>query len=61
MSTRAQRLSALADIHYQWSQDWQHLPVPDRPGSKDVSVHHIDASGNPEADADFMRRGEQIP
>ena len=57
---RRARLRALAELHHRWSIEHEGLPVPDRPGSGDVAVHHVDAGVHPDEDAEFSEAARAI-
>ena len=50
---RKARLRRLGEIHAAWSQRWNDR-VACPPEGRDTSVHHLDAAGDPEAEAEFQ-------
>ncbi len=60
MNDRERLLAAVADTHYEWSvANADATPVPERDGSPDVGLHHVDATADAELADDFRRRLEE--
>lgn len=57
---RRAKLRALSELHQRWSIEHEDTPVPDRPGSPDVGVHHVDMASPLPAEDEFMAEARSI-